>query len=154
MSLDTFFQDPKNVYAFTSVSNSIASVFAGGAEKALYNVKAYASEVAAKQAVSEAEYATLKLMQQWNDISASNAVAAAASGRSFNSGSLVNLDRINQQKLNWDIDYIEKSGEMGKAAKIADASGYRAAGDMAQTSATTKGLLGLADTYTKYKQIG
>lgn len=152
----------------TSASSAISGYFSGQASKAMYGAQAYAAEaqvyamkVQAKQAEAQADMIGLRLQQDYNELAASNAAVMAASGRSFNSATVTNIQASDRAKLNWDLQYNELSGKAGSAGitanaigKQADAIGYRSAGQQAAWGGVQQGLLSGIQTYSKYAQIG
>jgi hypothetical protein len=140
--------------AAMGVASAISGIMASKVAAYGYEAKALRSEFAAMQAVSAAKATNLKLTQSYNDIAASNAVMGAVSGRSFSSPTVLNMTRVDQEKLKWDIDFSTLSGEIGRIGEMADAAGYRSAASMTEKGGVAKGMLSAMETYTKYKQVG
>jgi len=137
-----------------SIASGISNIMAAEAQSYSYEVQAYRSKVLGQQAVSAAKVTNLKLTQNYNEIAAANAVMAGISGRAFNSGTLQNMKRADQEKLNWDIEYSTLSGRIGKVGAEAEATGYESAAKQAKAAGVQKGLLQAIGTYAQFKQIG
>jgi hypothetical protein len=163
-------------------ASGISSIFAGKTAQYGYEAQqaagevtalsqeaqAAAREVQAQQAVSDAKMTNLKLTRSFNDIQAANAVMGAMSGRSFSSPTVLNMARVDQERLNWDIDYSTRAGEIGRIGISADAMGmmtsaagtraaaygYGQAGKASMYSGISQGLLGGISSAAKYSQIG
>lgn len=144
---------PAEAAAYSGIGSAITSMYAGKAAGYGYEAQAYAKKAQAKQAESEAKLTILRLTQNYNDMAAKNAVMMASSGRSFGSPTVLNMRRADQEKLQWDIDFTELSGEIGKSSGVQEALGYESAADMAKFGGITKGILSGFETYAKYKSV-
>lgn len=138
---------------FSSLGSAYSSYVAGKTAKIGYEMQQRASEFEAKLAESEAEYTNMMLMRKFNEQQSNNLAISVAQGRASNSGSLLNMARVDQQRLNWDQQYNTLSGKIGKASKEADAQGYGIAASSAAQQGVTRGLLTLASGYMDYAKI-
>jgi len=138
----------------TGIAGAISSIYAGKAAAYGYEMQAATRKAQAQQAVSAAKMTNLRLTQDYNDMASLNAVIGAASGRSFSSGTVQNIMRADQEKLNWDIEYSTLTGRIGKIGMEAEAIGYKSAAKQQRLAGIQKGLLSGLETYAKYKQVG
>jgi len=138
----------------TGLAGAISSVQAGKAASYGYEVQAATRKVQAQQAVSAAKMTNLRLTQDYNDMAALNAVIGAASGRSFSSGTVQNIMRADQEKLNWDLEYSTLTGKIGKIGMEAEAIGYRSAAEQKRAAGIQRGLLSGLETVARFAQIG
>jgi len=139
--------------AALSVAGAISSYYSGKVQQIGYEMQAAAKKAQAQQARSQAQANTLMLMQKFNQTASTMAATFATQGRSFSSGSIRNLSRVQQNQLNWDIDFTEKSGEIGAIGIEADAMGLQAAGKIAKTAGLSKGLLTIGQAAVDYAKI-
>jgi cystathionine beta-lyase/cystathionine gamma-synthase len=143
----------RNIALALGIGSMATGYFSSQIKSLSYETKARTSELQGKQAKLEANYRGMKMKQSYNDIMASNAVMAASSGRSASSATVQNLNRANQERLNWDLDYNEISGALSQMSKEIEASSYRGAAKtaekMGKAEALGQGLL----MYSKYSQI-
>jgi hypothetical protein len=139
--------------AISGVASVISSVYAARAQKLSFEVEAASRRVQAKQAVSAARLTNLKLNRRYNEITSNQAVTFAAQGRSFASGSIQNILREDQERLNWDLDFNELSGQAGKLGLEAEAKGFEAASMAAGKGAFTKGLLQFGQLVADFKKV-
>ncbi len=148
---------PNNAFlysgAISGIAGAISSVFAGKTQAIGLEMQASARKAQASQYVSQAKMTNLRLKQGYNEMASNQAIMFAAQGRSFSGGSVQNLMRADQEKLQWDIDYSKLSGEIGKIGVETDAAGFKAAASSAKQAGYQTGLLKLADTATKYASI-
>jgi len=114
----------------------------------------------AKRAISSAKLTNLKLRSRYNDITSNQAVTFAASGRNLASGSIQNILRQDQERLNWDLDFTELAGkasaagiEAGAAGIEADVQGFELAAKAAESGAKTRGLLQLVQTGLDLRKV-
>lgn len=136
-----------------SVSSAIASYYAGKVTQIGYEMEASARKAQAQQARSQAKANELMLRRKFNKVAGTQAATYSTQGRSFSSGSLRNLMRRDREKLNWDIDFTLKSGEIGAIGIEADALGLQAAGKQAAQMGLTKGLLAIGQGAIDYAKI-
>lgn len=131
----------------------VGSYFGGKSTALGYKMKAAAQRQQAKQARTDAKASALRLSERFNDVAANNAVMMAASGRSFSSGSYKNMQRVDEENMQWDLDYNNAAGEIGAQTIEADASGYDSAARQAKSGGIQKGLLSAVQGYVSYKRI-
>lgn len=141
------------VYGATAGLQAISSIYAGKAQAEGYKIQEINARLAAKRAESQAKYTSMKLTQNYNDIMAKNMAISAASGRSISSESVQAIIEADENKLAWDLDYIELSGQMQKEDMLSQAKGYEFAGRAAEYAGIQKGLLGAGQSYAQYKMI-
>lgn len=139
--------------AISAVAGAISSVYAGKVAAIGYQMKAAARRAQAQEAVSTAKFTSLKLKERYNEIGSSQAVMFSAQGRSLSSGSIQNILRVDQEKLQWDLDYTELAGEAGLSAAMADAEGFGVAAKLAKQGGVTKGLFTLANAAIDFKKV-
>lgn len=139
--------------AISGVASAISTMFAGKVQRIGFEMQAAARKAQAQQAVSAAKLTNLKLRRRYNDITSNQAVTFAASGRSLASGSIQNILREDQERLNWDLDFTELAGQAGKAGIEADIPGFEAAAKIAESGAKTKGLLQLVQTGLDLRKV-
>lgn len=139
--------------AISAVSSAISSIYAGKVSQIGFQMQAAARRAQASKAISAAKLTSLRLKERYNEIGSNNAVMFAAQGRSFSSGSIQNIMRKDQEKLQWDLDYTELAGAAGQSAALADAEGFETAGKLAKQGAVTKGLFTLANAALDYKKV-
>jgi len=139
--------------AISGVASAISSIYAGKVQSIGYQMQAAARRSQAGQAVSAAKLTSLKLKERYNEVASSQAVMFAAKGKSFSGGSVQNIMRVDQEKLQWDLDYTELAGEAGTSAALADAEGFETSASLARQGATTRGLFTLANTAIDYAKV-
>ena len=137
----------------SGVAGAISTMYAGQTQRIGFEMQASARRAQAQQAISAAKLTSLKLMRRYNEITSNQAVMFASSGRSLASGSIQNILREDQERLNWDLDYTKLSGEAGAAGINADAMGFELAAKSAESAGRTRGLLQLAQTAINYKKV-
>ena len=135
------------------IAGAISTVAAGYTQKLNYQMKSRTQAQAAKQARTDAKASALRMAQNYNDMAANQAVMMAAQGRSFSSGSIQNMRKVDQERLQWDLDYNKAAGEIGASTMYADAKGFELAASTAMTGSITKGILQAGQTYIDYKRI-
>ena len=128
-------------------------MYAGKVAAIGYQMQSAARRAQAGEAVSAAKFTSLKLKERYNEIGSSQAVMFSAQGRSLSSGSIQNILRVDQEKLQWDLDYTELAGEAGSSAAMADAEGFGMAAKLAKKSGVTKGLFTLANAAIDYRKV-
>ena len=139
--------------AISAVAGAISSMYAGKTAAIGYQMQAAARRAQAGQAVSAAKFTSLKLKERYNEVGSNQAVMFAAQGRSLSSKSIQNIMRVDQEKLQWDLDYTELAGEAGSSAALADAEGFERAGKLAAKGGLSKGLFTLANAAIDYKKV-
>jgi len=139
--------------AIQSFGSAYASMVSGDIANINYEMQARAKEFEAMQAKSQAEYTNLKLMRSFNELQANNFALAVAQGRSTTSGSIANMARVDQERLNWDMDFNKLSGRIGVASSMADVAGYKAAGASAQLSSQMQGFNTISKGLIDYAKV-
>ena len=139
--------------AISGVASAISTMFAGKTQRIGFEMQASARKAQAKRAISAAKLTNLKLRSRYNDITSNQAVTFAASGRSLSSGSIQNILREDQERLNWDLDFTELAGQAGAAGVEADVQGFEMAAKAAESGAKTRGLLQLVQTGLDLRKV-
>ena len=123
-----------------SIGSAYTSIIAGDITAINYEMKARAKEFEAMQAKSQAEYTNLKLMRGFNELQADNFALSVAQGRSTTSGSIANMARVDQERLNWDMEFNKLSGKIGVASAMADVGGFKSASSSAQVAGMSQAM--------------
>ena len=166
--------------AVSGVASAISSIFAGQVAATGFELQAYtakiqaesreltrgvktrALKVQAQQARNAAKMVSLSLKEKYNNVASNQAITFAAQGRSTASGSVQNLMRADQERLQWDLDYAEASGDYQAAgieaeaimpAEVVNTGGFDTAAKLARSGGVQKGLLQLGKTATDFKRI-
>lgn len=137
----------------TAVAGAYTSVMQGKIQAESYKMQEALAKAKAQEAKSLAKMNNLKLLRQYNDVTESQMISAMGQGRSLASGSIQNILRAGQADLNWDMMYMEKSGEIGYIGAMAEAKGYSYAAGAAKQAGVQQGLLKIASAAMDYKRI-
>jgi hypothetical protein len=135
------------------VVSAIATYNSGVAASYGYKSQAIRAAQAGKQAKTDSKLSALRMSQRYNEVAANQAAVFSSQGRSFTSGSIQNMIRVDQENLQWDLDYNKLAGDIGALGVEADVQGYESAARQAQSGALSKGLLQAGQTYIDYKRI-
>ena len=132
----------------------VAGYYGGKSAKIGYQIQAMQQRAAAQRSISAAKQNNMVMTQNYNDMAAANAVMGAMSGRSSSSGSLLAMSRADQEKLDWDIEWSDLSGQIGYGQSMAQAGSLESAGVAAAYGGMQQGLLSAAQTGAQYSMIG
>jgi hypothetical protein len=139
--------------SIAGVGLSVAqSYFGAKAAASQYKIQEEEAKVAAARAKLQGSADALQLIRQYNSTQASNAVMAAAQGRSGESVSAV--ARAATSQLNWDMTFMKLSNDMSYASAIANAEGYATAYKTAKSGAIATAGASLVSGATKLYSIG
>jgi len=133
--------------------SAVAGIFGGKAQQQTMKMQENLANFNAELAKSQALANTMMLKKDFNTIEANRAVMTVAQGRSFSSGTVQNLMRVDRENLAWDIDMIDKESQKQYHAAKAGAAGYAGAARVSDAAGVTKGLMSFADTAYKYGSI-
>lgn len=144
---------PLDFAKYSAIGSTISGIGSAYAQSQSYKIKKYQAQTRAKMAKMEGEASALMLQQQFNKQMASNAVMAAAQGRS--GGSVEGIATAAAQQLNWDQDFTKLSAEIEESGYQAQARQY----GMAASSSLLGGTLdavggGYMDYQKSLYQIG
>lgn len=113
---------------YGAIASGVTAVASAYAQSKQYEIQAIQRKINAKIAKLQGEEDSLALLQNFNKAQASNAVIAAAQGRS---GATVQaIGSAAESQLNWDIDYTKMSSEI-------QAQGYSAEAKQLESAAKT-----------------
>ena len=104
--------------------------------------KAQSLEMSAELATFQAKMNNLSLTKRYNDTQATNAVMAAAQGRT-SGGSVAAIAKQDIENLEWDKKFMELSGQFASQGYIKDAAETRAAGIRGSQIASQSAKVGL-----------
>ena len=147
-------QGKKTTAAISGVSAAISGFQVARIKSMGLKAQAAEKRVKGLQAKSIAKLNNLKLQKSYNDTVSNQALLFSTQGRSFSSGSIRNIMREDQERLNWDKEYMKLSQEYQGAGILSDVQGFESAAKIARGTGITKGLLQLAETSTEIARIG
>ena len=138
---------PLDYAKYSSIGSVISGIGGAYAQSQSYQIKKYQAQTRAKIAKMEGEAAALQMQQQFNKQMASNAVMAAAQGRS--GGSVEQIGMAAQQQYNWDADFTKLSAQIEESGHRSQATQY---GRAASTSLIGGTLDAIGGGYMDYQK--
>ena len=131
--------DPKTLAGAGAIGSAITGIASSFAQSSQYKVQQIQARSRARVAKMQGEADALQLQQRFNQTMASNAVMAAAQGRS--GASVEAIAGAAERQYNWDADFTKLSAEIQAGGYEAQAAQYGIAGGGMATLGSAAGAV-------------
>jgi len=144
---------PQTYATYSGVGSIISGIGSAYAQSQQYKIQQIQAKTRANIAKMQGKQESLSMLRMFNKGMASNAVMAAAQGRS--GGSVEAIAQASEQQYNWDINTVELNAELQARGYQSQAAQYGAASSQAMVGGSLGAVSGgLMDMGTSLYKIG